>query len=117
MKPPGVSSSELDVIRQKPPITPDGIAQQELRKTWSKNRREESEKNILHYGILALIVCVSLVAIVAICCRLVHLILPDHIQWLTEMQVQSIDKLFFSSAIGGFVVNYLKKSGNDLSGN
>lgn len=109
-----LSAEELNSIREIAPVTPDKIADQELHKTWSRNQREEREKNAIHYGILALIVAVSVVAIITICCRLLHLMLPDRLQWLTETQIQNIDKLFFSGAIGGFVVNYIKKSGNNM---
>ncbi|MBP7557221.1 MAG: hypothetical protein KA821_13185 [Chitinophagaceae bacterium] len=51
-----------------------------------------------------------MVATVGIAIRLLHLILPESNKWLTDEQIQGIDKLFLSGAIGGLLTSYFKKS-------
>lgn len=43
-----------------------------------------------------------------ICVRFWHLGSPEAWRWLTEKDVQGIDKMLFSSAFGGVVITYLK---------
>lgn len=40
--------------------------------------------------------------------RAIHLIIPQCYQWLSEDQLQTIDKLFYSGAIGGILGGYLR---------
>lgn len=41
--------------------------------------------------------------------RVCHVVLPDYCRWLSEIDIQSIDKMLFSSAFGGLVLGYLKE--------
>ncbi|SDR06698.1 hypothetical protein SAMN05216569_2910 [Pseudoxanthomonas sp. CF125] len=40
--------------------------------------------------------------------RFWHLAAPDTWRWLSDSEVQSMDKMLFSSAFGGFVFSYLR---------
>jgi len=40
--------------------------------------------------------------------RVLHLVLPECHRWLSNEDIQGIDKLFFSGTIGGILGNYLK---------
>lgn len=40
--------------------------------------------------------------------RFWHLGAPDCLRWLSETEVQSMDKMLFSSAFGGFVFGYIR---------
>lgn len=42
--------------------------------------------------------------------RFWHLAAPSSWRWLSDPEVQSMDKMLFSSAFGGFVFSYLKDS-------
>lgn len=44
-----------------------------------------------------------------ICVRFWHLGAPESWRWLTDGDVQGIDKMLFSSAFGGAVISYLKE--------
>jgi len=35
--------------------------------------------------------------------RILHLLFPTNLHWLSETQIQSLDKLLFSSSIGGIL--------------
>lgn len=47
---------------------------------------------------------------IVILVRAWHLIGPVSCHWLTAVDIQSIDKMLFSSAFGGMVLNYLRES-------
>lgn len=40
--------------------------------------------------------------------RFWHLASPTSWRWLSDVEIQAIDKMLFSSAFGGFVLTYLK---------
>jgi len=100
----------LDTIRE--PIQPnynDKIAKKERQKKFDELNRSERIKNVLNWVFVYFIIIASSVAIGTVAMRLVHLALPANLQWLTTEQIQGIDKLFFSGAIGGFIGSYFKK--------
>jgi len=92
------------------PIEGDQRAKKELTEFFSEHRRKERVKNTLNWIFIGFIIVTAFIAISVISIRLIHLVLPANKQWLTNDQVQGIDKLFFSGAIGGFLASYFKKS-------
>jgi hypothetical protein len=92
------------------PIQTDRRAEEEKRANFSDLTRKERVKNVLNWVFIVFIIVASTIAVTVIAIRLVHLILPESNQWLTNEQIQGIDKLFFSGAIGGFIATYFKKS-------
>ena len=82
----------------------------EEKKLYGKERRKDKEQQALHYIFLVFVWAISIVGIATIGIRIAHLALPAKFQWLTIEQIQGIDKIFFSGAVGGFIVNYFKKT-------
>lgn len=81
----------------------------EQERLFSQNRRDESIKNALNRVFVWLIWAGFLGFFAVLMIRMAHLILPQHLQWLTPDQIQNIDKIIFSGAIGGFVGRYFKR--------
>lgn len=111
MQEPSISPQSLDKIQE--PLHPnfnDKIAKKELQKKYGELNRSERVKNVLNWVFIIFIVLASTIAIATISVRLVHFALPSKWQWLTVEQIQGIDKLFFSGAIGGFITNYFRKA-------
>jgi hypothetical protein len=105
---------DLEAINE--PSQPPGSdykAEKEQKAYFAEHTRKQRVKTTLNYIFIAFIILTSLVAMVVICIRLIHLVLPPHLQWLTNDQIQGIDKIFFSGAIGGFLVNYFKKANGE----
>jgi thiamine pyrophosphokinase len=100
---------DLDSIKETNPPATDKKAEQELKVFFSEQNREENVKKAVNVVFVIFIILISTVGIVVIGSRLLHLILPLHNQWLSIEQLQSIDKLFFSGAIGGFIGNQFRK--------
>lgn len=66
----------------------------------------ESHKN--NIAIFALYV-VFIGALVIGVCRLIHLIAPSHLCWMTAAQIQSIDSILTSGLVGGLIGRYANK--------
>ena len=103
-------NNPLDLITESIHPSEDYKAKQERDKYFGEHKRKERVKNVMNWVFISFIIIVSAVATYAICIRLIHLALSANQQWLTAEQVQSIDKLFFSGAIGGLLVGYFKKA-------
>lgn len=112
MKEQLITPQELDTIRE--PIQPrnDTIAKKELQIKYGEFNRSERIKNVSNWVFIGFIIIASSIAIGTIAIRLLHFALPEKNQWLTVQQIQGIDKLFFSGAIGGFIGSYFKKANN-----
>ncbi len=98
-------------IKKEPVGTSRTAKEPNLEKEILKNqqKRDETSKNHLHYAFVCFIwVGFSLLALVFMI-RVIHFILPSPFQWLDATQIQGIDKLIFSGAIGGFVGRYFKR--------
>lgn len=79
-------------------------AREELNKFY----RHEDLKKHLHKLIKIGIYTAFLAFVIVFVVRLTHLIIPICYHWLSEEQIQSIDKIFFSGALGGVIGGYLK---------
>ena len=104
-----ITGQQLDSITE-PLVLPakdNKIARKELQNKYGELNRT---KNVLNWVFIGFIIIASAIAIITISLRLGHLALPEKWQWLTSDQIQGIDKLFFSGAIGGFIGSYFKKA-------
>ena len=72
--------------------------------------RDEQQKAALHTVFLWFIRVLALCFIVILLVRAVHFILPVSWCWLTEAQIQGIDKSFFTAVMGALVAIYGKQA-------
>jgi hypothetical protein len=106
-----ISRQHLDAIKEPAhPQLNDKIARKELQKKYGEMNRSERIKNVLNWVFVVFIVIAASIAIGTVAVRLTHMALPVKWHWLTAEQIQGIDKLFFSGAIGGFIGSYFKKA-------
>ena len=101
--------NRLDAIKENTFIPEDFKSKKELDKYYGEQNRKERLKNVINWIFIVFVCIISLVATIVIGMRLLHLVLSLERQWMTPEQLQNIDKLFFSGAIGGLLVTYLKK--------
>jgi hypothetical protein len=104
--------NNLDFIGEESSPGEDRTSKREEEKLYGQHRRSERLSNNINIIFIIFVWVVGIIAISAIVCRLVHLVLPPQIRWLTDSDIQGIDKLFFSGAVGGLLVNQLKKIEN-----
>lgn len=106
-----LSEDRLRYITEPPPLVHnDKRARKELDAYFNEQLRKERLKDVINWLFIFFIITAAVVATLGIAIRLLHLILPESNKWLTEEQIQGIDKLFFSGAIGGLLTSYFKKS-------
>ncbi|WP_447045322.1 hypothetical protein [Vreelandella sp. H-I2] len=100
----------------------DKAAQEENREFQSGNLRRATDKSLLEANdhrnettrdvfhklfIIGLrVVGTSLILIFLV--RVVHIIMPEQLHWLSSKNIQEIDRMFFSGAIGGVIIKYLE---------
>lgn len=68
--------------------------------------RSENLKDHLHKVFVIFIYVAFYSFTVVFSVRLIHFVLPTCWQWITAEQIQSIDKLFFSGALGSLIGGY-----------
>jgi len=78
-----------------------------------EDHREEARKEVYRLTVRALRFAAALLAIL-VAVRLWHLAGPYtvfglEVRWLTDEDIQSMDKMLFSSALGGLVLGHLKE--------
>ncbi|MBT1689237.1 hypothetical protein [Dawidia soli] len=93
-------------------VAHDDVTNLEVRKKFSDNKRDEEIKNTLHVTFKSFIYVAAVTLMCIFLVRMLHLALPEQCFWLTPDQIQGIDKIFFSSAIGGFIASYFNKYKN-----
>jgi len=109
-----LTEDRLRFITEPPPLLHnDKRARKELDAYFNEQLRKERLKNVTNWLFIFFIITAAVVATVGIAIRLLHLILPESNKWLTDEQIQGIDKLFFSGAIGGLLTSYFKKSSDN----
>ena len=102
----GIDLAAIDVT---PKVEVSSVAQYEHEAFIKKHKRDEKTKDHLHYASMVFIWVAFLTFIVVFFIRVLHFILPETLQWMSDDQVQGIDKLVFSGAIGGFIGRYFKR--------
>jgi hypothetical protein len=94
----------IDLVKEISPLPEDKKANREDKEFY----RSENLKDLLHRILLIFIAVAFSCLIVVFIIRLFHLVAPLCWHWLSEDQVQGVDKIFFSGAIGGILGGYLK---------
>lgn len=100
---------DLNKIRESKPKTIDHQAQQEAEAIFNESKRKEGLKNAFHKIMISIVWVGFSMFLVVFIIRVLHFILPLHYQWLSNEQVQGIDKLLFSGALGGFLGKYFNR--------
>lgn len=93
--------------------TPQDLKKAEKEKSVLEDPKEKVQKEVHSLAIFALRFGAALFALL-IMVRFWHLAGPSSIfgvcvRWLTDTDLQSMDKMLFSSAFGGLVLGYLKE--------
>lgn len=96
----------------------DTEARKEQNDLFGDDLRHEQKKQVLHTAFLWFIRVAAFILIIAFVIRMSHFLLPTKWCWLTEEQLQGLDKFLFSGTLGGLVVAFIKpafpsKSGSD----
>lgn len=110
---PSDLKDQLNRIPAPPPIKNLSSSPRE-EEDWLYNdeKRKDGMKTAVHNVFLYFIKFAFGSFVVILGIRLLHLILPLHCHWLEADQIQGIDKLVFSGAIGGFIGRHLNKITN-----
>jgi hypothetical protein len=71
-------------------------------------RRHDSLKGVFHWVVVWGIKIAFVIFLIVFLIRVSQLVLPSCWRWLSEEDIQGIDKLFFSGTIGGVIGRYMK---------
>lgn len=85
----------------------DSLAKDEEDKLAKEHRK--AIKIELHKVVVMAIRLGAIMIFILLVIRLWHIAAPSDWRWLSEVDIQGIDKMLFSSAFGGFVLSYLKE--------
>ncbi|MHC9012608.1 hypothetical protein ACYX79_13405 [Stenotrophomonas rhizophila] len=91
----------IDLATAKP-VAPDAVSFKE-EDQFKKAIRSEMQRLVVRALRLGAIILGTLLVV-----RFWHLAAPSGLRWLTDVELQAMDKMLFSSAFGGFVLTYLK---------
>jgi hypothetical protein len=95
------------------PPTPDANSEKEQKLFASPDEtRREALKQSIHWGIIIAVRVAAVCVILLFVVRIWHLGSPDKGRWLSAEELQQIDHLLFSGALGGFLVRYLGEATN-----
>ena len=103
MSEPDLSSISDEIIQV------DGQSDLEDRFLFNARKREETLKVVLHWITMIALVIVFIVLVIVFLIRIGHFILPTDYKWLSDEQLQTIDKFLFSGALGGIVSKHAGK--------
>lgn len=98
--------AELQPIIDDVPLT-DISSNNEKDFLYDAKRREETLKVVVHYITIIAILIVFLVVLIVFLIRVSHFIIPNNWRWLTDEQIQTVDKFFFSGALGGILTRHV----------
>ena len=105
---------ELDLVGEgNRDIGVDDKSNLELKKKFSQHLRDEEIRKTLHFVFRGFIYIAAIALTTVFLIRITHLVIPECWFWLTADQIQGIDKIFFSSAIGGFIASYFSRYKNE----
>ena len=71
-------------------------------------KRHDKLKGVFHWVVVWGIRVAFFIFLAVFLIRVLHLVLPTCNRWLTDDDIQGIDKLFFSGTIGGVIGRYIK---------
>jgi hypothetical protein len=92
----------IDSVTESGNIGEDSKSKKEAKDLY----RSENLKDHLHQVFVVFVYVAFYSFTLVFCVRLLHFVLPTCWQWITSEQVQSIDKLFFSGALGSLIGGY-----------
>lgn len=78
-------------------------------------RRQEEAKQAIHAAFIWLLRAAAVLFILVLVIRVFHFIVPDTASkafihgWLSDEQLQNIDKAFFSGALGALLTRHIKQ--------
>ena len=105
---------DFEFIKEQEEVQADAKSKSESDYLKNDKKRQERVKNVFN----TIFVCILWIAFVLICfvltARVIHLIAPDSLRWLSVDDISQIDKFLFSSALGGIVGKYF---GRMINGN
>lgn len=98
--------SEVDDSLPKPNLISAEAKDEMAEYAKSDAKRANREKNTFHYIKLIAIYVIAIAVGAIFLIRVAHFVLPTNCQWITNTNLQAIDKYFFSGAIGGALAKY-----------
>lgn len=100
-----MEADQLEQLPQTPPIpNVSGKEKVEIKRLFPHAERLKMEKETVMHNAFKWIVRVALVCFLAVfIIRVAHFVLPSCWRWLNDHDIQGLDKLIFSGAIGGFI--------------
>lgn len=95
-------------------LVPDAESHKEVT-DWAKKEehRKDKEKTAMHVAFVWLIRISAILVYSILIVRVWHFICPSQCRWLSNEEVQGIDKILFSGAIGGFLGRSMKSIRGD----
>ncbi|MFZ4766220.1 MAG: hypothetical protein ACOYMN_14820 [Roseimicrobium sp.] len=111
---PGLGQIHADAPAETS-LTEDPSSKKEEKKLFGDARRNEEIKAEFHWAFVWLLRAASIAFIAVFLTRMIHFILPETSAqacvhgWLLDTQLQSMDKFFFSGALGALISRYLKE--------
>lgn len=104
-------------LRPDDDCKPDEASKKEAQVLFGDKRRNETLKEVVHGVFIWFIRIAAFSFMLVLLVRVLHFILPEAKAessgwwphgWLSETQLQAVDKLFFSGAMGAMISRYLK---------
>lgn len=74
----------------------------------ANEHRNETTRSVFHNLFILGLRVVGLSLILIFFIRVLHIILPEHCHWLSSNNIQEIDRMLFSGAVGGVIIKYLE---------
>ena len=76
---------------------------------FNAKKRQEALKVVIHYITKIAVIVIFIVLVIVFIIRVAHFIIPEEWHWLTDVQLQTLDKFFFSGALGGIMSKHMGK--------
>lgn len=111
---PNQLNRDLEVIGSDAPpsssLEADTASKKEFKELFGDALRDEQQKHAFHVVFLWFIRTVAVCFILVFLVRIIHYVLPLQYCWLSETQLQGIDKSIFSGVLGALVARYSKQA-------
>ena len=100
----------LDQIKELNGNTDDALARQEAQKYRSnKDKREDKEQQTIHWVFIIGTWAAGIAGVIILLIYMLHFVLPERINWPTAVQIQQIERIFFSGTVGAILTAFVKK--------
>lgn len=98
---------DLDKIKAEEPNSKgDSISKKEEIFFFKEKQRDDNAKGHQHKLFVMSLYIIFFIGLSLIFIRSLMLVLPENYRWLTETQIQSMDKLLFSGSLGTIFGKY-----------